>query len=463
MTKSKYWQCVRIDAAGNRRILEIAPAKAFLASAFSEFPYDNDIPSADIQQQLLIWFRDASNIEKRKEAERCLLCFISWEIEQVCLQLETQFGEAHGFTCRDLLPYVLDDDGSLQPSSSYSSFLWQILQDFDPAQSSLKTWTSRKVKQHPALNRFLLECGVYLISDWAILNDTQPKQLQRILGTFYVLTPGEIKRSQQLLEAYHAVYRADRLQKRSLGIRGQCTTPTTEQLQLISQRLEGKANPMLLTTVMQQLQYLAYRLRQYRIHVRRGSFPTESLDARNEYNSPLAERIPSVDSHFGEQEEQAEFLQSYRLQFQASLDQALRIAIQSRVEKLQSKDQEKARKFLTALHLSHCDQMSMALIAKLLELRAQDAVTRLLKLKEFRTDVQQQLLVMLRSLVIELAKDYSTTERLATLENEITLALNEQMTSLISQAEAEAQSPKKTFPRSHFTERLCEQLKIYIL
>ncbi len=54
--------------------------------------------------------------------------------------------------------------------------------------------------------------------------------------------------------------------------------------------------------------------------------------------------------------------------------------------------------------------MSMAKIAKLLELRAQDAVTRLLKLKEFRTDVQQQLLVMLRSLVIELAKDYSTKE-----------------------------------------------------
>ncbi|MDF5716924.1 MAG: hypothetical protein PUP93_24415 [Rhizonema sp. NSF051] len=40
MTKAKYWQCVRIDAGGNRRILEIAPAKAFLASAFSEFPYN---------------------------------------------------------------------------------------------------------------------------------------------------------------------------------------------------------------------------------------------------------------------------------------------------------------------------------------------------------------------------------------------------------------------------------------
>lgn len=447
---------MRIDAAGNRQILEIAAAKAFFANSFSELPSNNDVPSADIQQQLLTWLRDASNSERRLKAQRCLLCFISWQIEQVCLQLETQFGTVHGFTCRDLLPYVLDDDGSLQPPTSYNSFSREILQDFDPQQSSLTTWTSRRVKQHPALNRFLLECGVYLISDWAILNDTQPKQLQRILGEFYLITPAEIKRSQQLLEAYHAVYRSDRRGKHT---RGQCTTPTTQQLQQIWQRIEAKTNQMLLTDVMRQLQNLANYLRQYRIHVRGGSFPTESLDAGKEYNS-LIERIPSPDSHLEEQEEQAEFLQFYRPQFQASLDRALTITIQSRVKKLQRKDEEKARKFLTALHLSHCDKMSMAEIAKLLGLRAQDAVTRLLKLKEFRADVQQQLLVILRSRVIELAKNYSTTERLATLEGEITLALNEQITSLISQAEAEAQSPKNTSPKTHFTERLCKQLKI---
>jgi HPt (histidine-containing phosphotransfer) domain-containing protein len=301
-----------------------------------------------------------------------------------------------------------------------------------------------------------LECGVYLISDWAILNDTQPKQLQRILGEFHFLTPVEIKRSQQLLEAYHAVYRASRLQKRN---RGQCTTPTTQQLQEICQRLEDKTNQMFLSDVMRQLQNLANRLRQYRIHVRGGSLPTESLDAVKEYNS-LIERIPSVDSHLWEQEEQAEFLQFYRPQFQASLDRALTMVISLRVRQLQRKDEEKARKFLTALHLSHCEKMSMGDIAKLLGLRAQDAVTRLLKLKEFRTDVQQQLLVILRSHVIELAKNYSTTERLATLEAEITLALNEQINSLISQAEAEAQSAKNISSKSHFTERLCKQLKI---
>jgi HPt (histidine-containing phosphotransfer) domain-containing protein len=463
MTKSKYWKCVRIDAAGNRQILEIAPAKAFFASAFGEFPSNNDVPSDDIQQQLLRWIKDAAN-SQRLLAERCLLCFISWQIDICCLQLETQFGAVHGFTRCDLLPYVLDDDGSLQPPTFYNSFSREILQSFDPEQSSLTTWTSRRVKQHPALNRFLLECGVYIVSDWAILNDTQPKQLQRILGEFYLITPVEIKRSQQLLEAYHAVYRADRLQKRSLGIRGQCTTPTTQQLQQICQRLEDKTNQKVENeTAIAQLQNLANRLRQYRIHVRGGFFPTESLDAAgNQYNT-LLERISSPDVNSWDQEEQVEFLESYRPQFQACLDQALTMVIESRVRQLQRKDDEKARKFLTALHLSHCEKVSMAEIAVLLGLRAQDAVTRLLKLKEFRADVQQQLLVILRSRVIELAKNYSTTERLASLEGEITLALNEQITLLISQAEAEAQSAKNTSYKTHFTERLCKQLKIYSL
>ncbi len=461
MTKSKYWRLVRIDAAGNRKILEIAPAKAFFASAFNEFPYYTDVPSTDIQPQLLRWVRDAANSE-RLLAERCLLCFISWQIEQVCLQLEAQFGAVHGFTYRDLLPYVLDDDGSLQPPTSYNSFAREILQSFDPEQSSLTTWTSRRVKHHPALSKFLLECGVYLISDWAILNDTQPKQLQRILGEFHGLIPAEIQQAQGLLESYHTVYRADRMQKRASGIRGQCTAPTTRQLQQISHCLEGKTNQKLKSeTVIGQLQNLANRLRQYRIYVRGGSFPTESLDATGNKYNPLVERIPSPDSaHLGEnQEEQAEFLQSYRSQFKACLDQALAMVTQSRVRQLQRKDEEKARMFLTGLHLFHCEKVSMTEIAKRLGLRAQDAVTRLLKLKEFRADVQQQLLVMLRSRVIELAKNYSTPENLTTLEHEITLALNEQITSLISQAETEAQSAKNN-TISHFTERLCKQLKI---
>lgn len=64
--------------------------------------------------------------------------------------------DIHGFNCSDLLPYVLDDDGRLQPTASYQCLSQKILQSFDPDQSSLTTWTTTKVKQYPALNQFLL-------------------------------------------------------------------------------------------------------------------------------------------------------------------------------------------------------------------------------------------------------------------------------------------------------------------
>jgi hypothetical protein len=50
-------------------------------------------------------------------------------------------------------------------------------------------------------NAFLLEHEVYLVSDWAILNDTSSKQLQRIFSQFHHLTSQEIQQAMQLLGA----------------------------------------------------------------------------------------------------------------------------------------------------------------------------------------------------------------------------------------------------------------------
>lgn len=180
----RYWKLVRIDAGGNRKIQEIPAARSFFAQVFGELTENNDLPDGDIQRQLLHLFWDGPS-EKSLLAERCLLCFLSWVLEQGCLKLERKFGENHNFTCNDLLPYVLDDDGQLSPDASYKCFSRQILQSFDSQQASLTTWAMMKVKQHPHLNAFLLEeCGVYLMSDWAILNDTKPQQLERILKEF---------------------------------------------------------------------------------------------------------------------------------------------------------------------------------------------------------------------------------------------------------------------------------------
>jgi transcriptional regulator with XRE-family HTH domain len=377
------------------------------------------------------------------------------------LQLEAKFGIAHGFRCVDLLPYVLDDEGKLQPATSYQSFSKEILRSFNPEQSSLTTWTTTKVKQHPGLNRFLLECGVYLVSDWAILNDTRPKQLERILREFHSLTPREIQQAKRLLESYHTVYRAERLQQRSTGVRGKCTTPTAQQLQQIATLLKGETSQTLKSdTVMIQLQKLASQLRQYRIYIRGGSLPTESLDADtgSKYNL-LIKGIPSPSANALENEdEQAEFLQFYREQFLVCLEQALGLVTQSRVKKLQSKNGEKAQNFLTALQLFHCQNLSMAEIAKRLGLRAQDAVTRLLKLKEFRADVRQQLLVMLHERVLDVAKDYSHPERLQTLEHQVTVALDEQISLIIQEAETQSHTANSSLTNNLFAERLCRYL-----
>ncbi|MBF2015301.1 MAG: hypothetical protein IGS23_08890 [Rivularia sp. T60_A2020_040] len=447
-----YWTLIRINAAGNRQIQSIPSAQTFFNQVFTELIDVKNPSNRDIQLRLLDLYRDAF-VDKGMNAQRCLLCFISWEIEKVCLNLEKQFGAVGGFTSRDLLPYVLNDDGRLQSTNSYQCYSLEILQSFDINQSSLSSWTSRKVKQHPDLNKFLLECGIYLLSDWAILNDTQPKQLERILSQFHSLTVTEIQQNKWLLSSYHIVYRAQRLQQRRARKTSKCQPPTTEQLQQISDKLSnlstGKSN-FSTDNLMAQLQQLAKYLREYRIHVRGGYLATESID--NNY-------LGSSNTINNQEENQiSEFLKIYRPQFLECLDNALATVTQIRVSKMQRKDVIKANKFLTALKLFHCQGLSMTEIAKRIEMKAQFQVTRLLKLKEFRADVTNEFLVLLKSRVLKLAHNYSSLEKLQALELQITIALTEQVTNLIAEAEIEAAGAKNNSTRSRFASRLCQYL-----
>ena len=486
---SRYWTLVRIDAAGKRKIEEIASAKAFFRAAFPDCIDGGEVPDALIGRQLLQWMREASdegvdlsvwqegeakdqstadellesNASKRSLAKLCLQCFVSHQIARVCQQLEIQFGVEHGFTSGDLLARVLDFTGkklgteaTTPVKTSYQSLPDDILQSFDPEQSTLATWTTRRVKHNRDLNDFLLEHGVYLVSDWAILNDTTPKQLQRIFFQFHQLTPVEIEQAKQLLESYHAVYRASRLKARQQGIKGQCLPPTTAQLQQMQQRLSTQFNQMLRPeTLMSQLQEIASRLREYRIHVRGGSLPTESLDDTNDGALVELTDDPNIE------DEPTEFLKFYRQQFLICLDGAIEQVITQRVTQLQRRDAQKAQNFLTALQLFHCQGRSMTEIAKALNLQAQFHVSRLLKLKDFRADVRQQLLVRLRDRVINRAKAYTDAKRLQTLNQQIEEALDEQITAVIQEAATEASTAtitKNQLTTSLFAQRLCRHL-----
>ena len=470
---SKYWTLVKIDIAGGCKIEVIAEARDFFASEFLKGSAQGDVSDNEIQRQLRDWmkFPPPNQLEKSVFAERCLLCFISHHIEQACRHLESQFGAAHGFTYHDLLPFVLSEDGRFNKfssegaiSSSYKSIAKIILESFDPEQSSLSTWTYRRVKHHSELNSFLLERGVYMVSDWAILNDTRSKQLERILSDFYQLTSFEIEQSCQLLEGYHAVYRAARLQQRQGGGRRQCQPPTPEQLQQIAQFIETKTSqkisPKMVTI---RLQQLASRLRNYRILVRGGSPKSESLDvSKNSYavnNFHGTQTLNNLDA----QDEQAEFLKLYRQQLLLCLEDAIAQVTNSWIKQFQRQNPQKIKQFITALQLFHCQGRTMGEIAAAVGLQAQYQVTRLLKLKSFRADVRHQLLSMLYGRILEAVQSYISPEQLQKKDKQIEEALDEQINMVIQEAETEASMAKSHPASSIFSQKLCSHLDKMIL
>jgi hypothetical protein len=117
------------------------------------------------------------NQAERIEVELCLRCYVSYPILQSCMKRVRLFGSGNGFTYRDLLPFVLNDDGKIS-NGGFVPFSIEILDSFSPDQTcSLGGWVDLRVKRNPAPNRFLLERGLNFTSDWALLNRANPRQL----------------------------------------------------------------------------------------------------------------------------------------------------------------------------------------------------------------------------------------------------------------------------------------------
>ncbi|MBD3887454.1 hypothetical protein IFO70_38525 [Phormidium tenue FACHB-886] len=278
---SRYWQLVRLTGAGQRRVDEITSAKTFFQQQFAELVDQSDVADPAIQRTLINLLRSPNTAALGDLAERCLRCLISHQIEQVCVQLAAKFGDRHGFTCTDLLPFVLDDGVQLMSQSllqnqrqnnipnQYRPLAAEILQTFDPNRASLNTWVMRQVRHHRELRAFLREHGVYLATDWGILNDTSPEQMRRIFTEFHRLSATEITLAYQLLRGYHEVYRSDRLQQRQQQIiRGKeaCPPPTPDQLSRIAQFLQTQSITLSPPAILSSLQTIASQLRQYRLH-----------------------------------------------------------------------------------------------------------------------------------------------------------------------------------------------------
>ena len=460
-TVDRYWKLVRLDSSGKLQVKEISQLKQFFGQHFAELIESESISNRLIQQDLVRIMNQQD--ENSLIAARCLRCFISHQIKQACVRLDMQFGREHDFSRQDLFIYTLNDtldnfrdlaSTSRAVNSQYQPLAVEILQTFDPQKANLSTWTVRYVKQNRELQKFLLEQGVYLISNWAILNDTSLKQVRRVLSEFHNLTPVEIEQASNLLSCYHNVYRRDRLKNRqSKG--GKCQTPTKEQLERISSLLSQQTNLSCSPEqVLAQLEQLANLLREYRLYVRGGKIKQESLDNTEINRSGIRASV----SYSPEEDEGAnrhEFLRSYQQQLQQSLDKSIETVITHRLSKFKGKKAAKAPQFTTALKLFHCQGESMSAIAAQVDLKAQYQVTRLLKLKELRADIRHHLLQLMGEWTMNQLQS-ENLESLKQREKEIEQALGEQIDLILDEAEKEASIADST--QSLLAKRICAYL-----
>lgn len=441
---SQYWTLLRLKADGNYTQKVLTTLQDFLTR---EFP--NPIDTSEILNQL---FKHPAH-----EAQLCTRCYISHEIVQACIGLVRQYGENYKFQLSDLLPFVLDDNGETEiQDTPYKIFSIEILERFSAESGNLRNWTIRFVRQRSTLQKFLLEQGLHLITDWGILNDTAPDSLERILREFYQITPMEIDFAIVLLNSYQAIYLYDRQQQ---GGRKRCEDPTESQLQriavLIQQNINQAFTPI---NIFDKLKKLADQIRQYRIYRRGGqvrqgnanqSFDVPETAEQLEYQIAKNQIAPDENA-----DQINAFLQAFRQEFTVALEQALSQVVQHR---LQQKP-KKADKFLQALEQLHCQHRSMGEIALTIGLKRQDDVSHLLQLKAFRNDVRNLILHQLKGFMQEKGSLFIEPDRLIQVAQKIDAALESQIDDVIMAAQKEATTIKGYIQPSLFTQKLCTYL-----
>lgn len=449
---SHYWQFHQLNSQGKITVTIIDEAKLFIETHCADLINQNPFSDIAMQRRLV------ELMKTYPVAEICLRCYISEQIKQGCLKLKRQFGENHQFNEFDLYPLVLDDILGKSKETGYISLATKILQDFNPHKASLSTWTNRLLRSDPELTKFLLERDVYLISDWAILNDTKPRQLQRILLDFHNLSQSTLDQCITLLQAYHHVYRLERLSQRKSGGKGKCQPPLASQLEKIVEL--GKLS-LTSAEVLTELEGLAELLRQYRIAIKIKKAKQVSWDNQGnadiEYN-PIEYQLEQKqlrDSEDLAELAQQEFLNRYRQQFLVSLE----TAISAVISRWQSKQKEaKKSQFITALKAYHCQGFSMTEIAPLIGLKKQYEVTRLLKLKDFRFDIQQEMLGILTEQIQFLASAYNDPNQLVQREQQIAIALEEQVANVIQEAKNEDRTNRKQPFKNILAQYICSYL-----
>lgn len=442
----RYWQLMRLTSTGQPQPIEISTVKTWLEETYPDTLLGSEGADRKLQKTLLgVWQGQGEDYEL---AQMSLRCWISHQICNSCVGLARRYGDRHGFAATDLFPLVLDDNGQAAPS--YRPLSLEILTSFDSTKASLGTWCSLLTKSHPALTRLLLEKGIYLASDWAILNDTDLDRARRILGEYHLCSAFEIDQAVTLLERYQAVYQRDRIRQRQAGQTGRCPEPTPAQLQEMIPSLSSKV-------VKAQLKHLASQLRQYRIHARSGNPQIYQPQDDSEL-----ERLSGTQAGLETEDDSSRLLHRYRQVLDQLLGQTIVEAIAANVSRFSRRTPPQDRPYVQGLHLRLCEGISMTQIAPRIGLTSQVQVTRLLNLKRLRSDVRHQLIPQLTAAVRQEASELLSAERLREIDATLETVLSEQVDTLMADAAAEAQSPKPRKVKSRFAERLCAEIHAFM-
>ena len=370
MSASNYWILLRLNTAGQASPKVMPTAERFFRQQFEGF---GELEHRKVQARLVLLSQSVDQTTAQL-ALLCLRCFVSHQIVKTCARLVQQFGDRYSFRLTDVLPFVLDDQGRIEAEFS-KTLSSKVLKSFRAEKGSLAAWTTRFVQQRSDLTQFLVQQGFILASDWAILNDTTPRQLRRILTEVYLLSHLEIDRAIALLSAYHLVYRDALL---SHTHRGRCVSPSIAQLCQMRSRTDATSP----SAVMSRLKQLAQYLRQYRVQCRRGSVLTCSIE-----QLILQPDVAIDETNVCPVESQ--FLRRYQQALAAELDAAIVHVLNARMQRF---NPASVQRFLLALHGLYCEQLTMTEIAAQLGLPGQYSIAHLLRLPNLRSQIQTQLI-----------------------------------------------------------------------
>ncbi|MBP5974548.1 hypothetical protein HW132_17875 [Brasilonema sp. CT11] len=414
---SRYWKIYRISTS--QRVgyehCSVPAAQEFIQQI-------RNLAPTNTQADLLSYFsgeNSAVDVTSRANAGLGLRSYVSQPILRACQKIDNLFGGDKSFTYQDLLRFVLDDDGETliivdgdgktqlkvdkngeTRTTDYKFFSVRILQTFNAdlkSKMSLDNWAFLKTTQNPELKNYLAEFGFQHFSDWALLNRVRVKQFESLS-----------KRDRHLVEVFHAVYRRDRLQKNSKGVR-KCPEPSSAQLQEMLNDLR-KRDVIInsITELMNELKQVVRQLRNYDIWSCR-----EPLEVNDPNTGGYTYRTDLPTNNFNEVDiEEQEILDFLHEQLSLTLSNAIKQEIGDRIKNLKKSKHYSifAEQFLPGLQLYYCQSLSLKDITPQLGMKSWDQARRVLNPGELLSQIRARTVQQVLDSVLSKAEEKGLTK-----------------------------------------------------